>query len=42
MDDSLEEDEEETNEPQIHRLALMTPPQEIEETEKHGHCGEVG
>jgi hypothetical protein len=42
VDDGLEEDEEEPYKPQIHRLAGMTPPEEIKDAEQQGHCGEVG
>jgi hypothetical protein len=42
VNDGLEEDEEQTDEPEIDGLARMPHPQEVEDAEQHSHCGEVG
>ena len=42
MNDSLKEDEQQTNEPEIDCLARMPNPKEVEDAEQHRHRSEVG
>jgi hypothetical protein len=42
VNNSLKEDEGKTDEPEIYGLAWMTSPKEVQDAEKHRHCGEIG
>ena len=42
MNDGLEEDEQQTDEPEIDCLARMPDPQEVENAKQNRHGGEVG
>jgi hypothetical protein len=42
VNDRLKEDEEQSNEPQIDCLARMPLSEEVQDTQQHSHCDEIG
>jgi hypothetical protein len=42
MNDSLQEDEQQTDKPKIDCLAGMPHSEEVEDAQQHRHCSEVG